>query len=62
MIFDRNIANSYFNQRVPCFHHNKNKNESVVTLILDKLWDRLYTILPTEKPHSTIGHTCYPFI
>jgi hypothetical protein len=46
---------------VPCFHHNKNKNEPVVTKISDKLWDRLCVLLPTEKPNNTISHHAIPF-
>ena len=44
-----------------CNNHNKNKNKSVVTKISDKLWDRISTMLPTEKPNNTIGRPAIPF-
>ena len=51
----------YFNQNVPCyFKHNKNKNKAAITKISDELWDRISTLLPTEKPNSTFGRPAIP--
>lgn len=60
--FDRNIANCYFNQIVPCYcTHNKNKNKDAITKISDELCDRISTLLPKEKPNNTIGRPVIPF-
>jgi len=41
---------------VPCYcTHNKNNNKTAITKISDKLWDRISTLLSTEKPNNTIG-------
>jgi transposase len=60
--FDRNIANSYFNEIVSGYcNHHKNKNKSAITKISDELWDRISTILPKEKLNNTIGRPAIPF-
>ena len=60
--FDRNIANYYFNEIVPCYcNHHKNKNKTAITNISDELWDRISTILPKEKPNNKIGRPAIPF-
>jgi len=47
---------------VPCCNSlYKNKNKSTITNISDELWDRISTLLPTEKPINTIGRPIIPF-
>jgi hypothetical protein len=38
-----------------------NKNKSVITIIPDKLWNMINSILPTEKPNNTIDCPVIPF-
>ena len=60
--FDRNIANCYFNEIVPCYcNYHKNKNIFTITKVSDELWDKIKTELPKEKPNNTIGRPIVPF-
>ena len=45
----------------PAVNHHKNKNKSTITKISDELWDKISTLLPTEKPNNTIGRPVIPF-
>jgi putative transposase len=43
-------------------HKNENdKNEHVITNIPDGLWNKISSLLPTEKPNNTIGRPAIPF-
>jgi len=47
---------------VPCCNYHDNKNKlTTITKISDKLWDKIRTILPDEKPHNTIGRPIISF-
>jgi transposase len=48
---------------VPCRnnpHKNKNKSAAIIK-ILDKLWNTISTILPSEKANNTVGRPAIPF-
>ena len=43
------------------FNRQKSKNVSVITKISDELWDKIYDLLPDEKPRYTVGRPTIPF-
>ena len=46
---------------MPSFNLLENKNMSVITMISDELWDKIYDLLPYEKPKYTVGRPITPF-
>ena len=43
------------------FNRQKSKNISTITKISDELWDKIYDLLPYEKPKNTVGRPVIPF-
>jgi transposase len=43
------------------FNRQKIKNVSTITKISDELWDKIYDLLPDEKPKNTVGRPNIPF-
>jgi transposase len=43
------------------FKRQKSKSVSTITKISDELWDKIYDLLPYEKPRYTVGRPTIPF-
>jgi transposase len=46
---------------MPCCNRYDHKNMSTIAKILDKLWNTISTILPSEKANNTVGRPAIPF-
>jgi transposase len=46
---------------VSSFNLLENKNLSTITKVSDELWNKIYDLLPYEKPINTIGRPIIPY-